>query len=78
MNRKKAAAKTEGEGECFAAGPLRAGGHIQQIQPLFAGLVPHAERKFSGSADFREIILAMYSFAHIDRASNVRAAGRAL
>ena len=38
--KRKAAAKTEGEGECFAAGPLRASGHIRTIQPWFAGLVP--------------------------------------
>lgn len=33
MEKKKAAAKTEGEGECFAAGPLRASGRIRQYNP---------------------------------------------
>jgi hypothetical protein len=31
--KEKAAAKTEGEGECFAAGPLRASGRIPQYNP---------------------------------------------
>jgi hypothetical protein len=44
--KKKSAAKTEGEGECFAAGPLRASGHIRTIQPWFAGLVPLDSRFF--------------------------------
>jgi len=46
MKKKKAAAKTEGEGECFAAGPLRASGRIRAIQPWFAGLVPSARDFF--------------------------------
>ncbi len=31
--KEKTAAKTKGEGGCFAAGPLRAGGHIRQYNP---------------------------------------------
>jgi hypothetical protein len=38
--KKKSAAKTEGEGECFAAGPLRASGRKSSIQPWFDELVP--------------------------------------
>jgi hypothetical protein len=40
MGKKKAAAKTEGEGEYFAAGPLRASGRNPAIQPRFDELVP--------------------------------------
>jgi hypothetical protein len=50
LKKKKEAAKTEGEGECFAAGPLRASGRIRAIQPLFAGLVPPNREKFSDAA----------------------------
>ena len=45
----KSAAKTEGEGECFAAGPLRACGHIRHHNP---GLMIwfHTRRIFSRDA----------------------------